>query len=452
MSISFARPGMGSRKWSLAGLAALLSLAAAPAAQAQVVSPNGQIAYVACGPSNIPFGQPTQCDIWVMNADGTGQVNLTDTLDQYEYAPAWSADGTRIAYASQFTGELFVMDANGANKTLVATGGANAPTWSPGGLQLAFVRNGDVVVVDLTTGSEVIVSQPVDFGGGPQEAEEFEPVWSPDGGRIAYVGVRPETYPDPITGEPQQGAQHEIVISNPDGSGEVVVSAGTPGTDRANFLEEDRAPAWSPDGSMIVFMSQAQVPSCCGPWQIWAVNRDGSSATNLTNDPNVNDLWPSWSPDGTQIIFQRAGGGGYDLWSMPAPTTLSGVAAPRKAMRVRTAAAGGTRLTFDGNAADPDWGRNRDAPRPAAKSYSLFVTVAAARRAGGTVASAAPGIRCGRDCTQPYAPGTRVDLRATPKRGSVFTGWSGACTGAAAVCSVTMVDVRLVKAVFARQP
>jgi dipeptidyl aminopeptidase/acylaminoacyl peptidase len=177
---------------------------------------NGQIAYVACGPSTIPFGPSTQCDIWVMNADGTGQINLTDTSDR-----------------------------------------------------------------------------------------------------------------------------------------------------------DEQSPAWSPDGRMIVFMSQAQVPSCCGPWQIWAVNRDGTGATNLSNDPAVNDMGPSWSPDGTQILFFRSNElFGADLYTMPAPTSLPPSGPPLAATRVQTsttlaaAASGATQLTSDGNAADPSWGRNPDAPPP----------------------------------------------------------------------------------------
>jgi Tol biopolymer transport system component len=175
----------------------------------------------------------------------------------------------------------------------------------------------DIVVIDLATGLETVISRPALFGGVPLDADEIEPAWSPDGGRIAFAGVGSEKYLDGITGAPVDGAQWEIVTVNPDGSDEQVVSAGAPRTDRAQYLEEDRSPAWSPDGTKIVFMSQAQIPACCGPWQIWAVNRDGTGATNLTNDPAVNDLYPSWPPDGTQIIFSRSSSLGFDLYTMP---------------------------------------------------------------------------------------------------------------------------------------
>jgi Tol biopolymer transport system component len=51
-----------------------------------------------------------------------------------------------------------------------------------------------------------------------------------------------------------------------------------------------------------VFQKQSQVGGCCEPWEIWAVNRDGSGDTNLTNDPSY-DTGPSWSPDGSEITF-----------------------------------------------------------------------------------------------------------------------------------------------------
>ncbi len=76
---------------------------------------------------------------------------------------------------------------------------------------------------------------------------------------------------------------------------------------------------------------------------------------------------------------------------------------------------------------------------------NLIVTLAGA--GGGTVISNPPGILCGLVCTAPFATGSTVNLRATPNEGSVFTGWSGACTGAA-TCNVTMNGDQSVTATF----
>ena len=68
---------------------------------AQTTSPEGKIVFVRPGtePSDNCFGDPC-ADIWVMDADGTNQTNLTNTPDTNEGQPAWSSDGTRIAFTS----------------------------------------------------------------------------------------------------------------------------------------------------------------------------------------------------------------------------------------------------------------------------------------------------------------------------------------------------------------
>jgi Tol biopolymer transport system component len=77
-------------------------------------------------------------------------------------------------------------------------------------------------------------------------------------------------------------------------------------------------------------MKQSQVDGCCEPWEIWAVNRDGSGDTNLNNHPR-DDTCPSWSPDGSEITFSSNrnadASGQSDINATPAPTTLPPLAA-----------------------------------------------------------------------------------------------------------------------------
>jgi Tol biopolymer transport system component len=70
-------------------------------------------------------------DIWVMNADGSGHVNLTNTATGTQRDPYWSPDGSRIVYRSEPTGEtLVIIDPDGANPTPLGMSGDNHPTWS----------------------------------------------------------------------------------------------------------------------------------------------------------------------------------------------------------------------------------------------------------------------------------------------------------------------------------
>jgi len=74
---------------------------------------------------------------------------------------------------------------------------------------------------------------------------------------------------------------------------------------------------------------------------------------------------------------------------------------------------------------------------------------------GGTVTSSPPGINCGTACSTasaPYTSGTVVTLTATPALGSVFAGWSGACSNLIGTCTVTMTADTAVTATFLGVP
>ncbi|CAK0759894.1 hypothetical protein CCP3SC5AM1_2740001 [Gammaproteobacteria bacterium] len=82
--------------------------------------------------------------------------------------------------------------------------------------------------------------------------------------------------------------------------------------------------------------------------------------------------------------------------------------------------------------------------------YSLSVTKTGT--GSGTVTSNPAGIDCGTDCTETYNTGTQVTLTATAATGSMFSKWTGACTGIGASCAVTMDAAKTVTAAFIALP
>ena len=215
--------------------AATLAVAIAHPSAGQSTAVNGKIAFTVCETT----GAGATCDIWVMNPDGSEQVNLTNTPEANETDPAWSPDATKIAYVEGFiaVNRLMVMNADGSEQTAVTPDPSYlfGPTWSPGATQLAFVRMvpGEVI----STQFDIIVIN-VDGSGERNitntDGDELDPAWSPDGLRIAYAAVRQEQTVNPITGEPETAAQWEIVTSFPDGTDERIISAGDPGHDEGD--------------------------------------------------------------------------------------------------------------------------------------------------------------------------------------------------------------------------
>jgi Tol biopolymer transport system component len=285
-------------------------------------------------------------DIWVMNADGSSQTNLTDTAEIEESQPEWSPGGTRIAFTRRVDpeaggfGDISVMDADPSTSdatNLTDTPGLNEyqPSWAPSGARLVFVREvageaiseqPDIFVMDVDGQDATNLTQ--------SDTSEHFPAWAPDGTKIAFSGVREGGW--------------EVLIMDPSGANEQILTGD--GLDAF-----DEAPEWSPDSSKLVFMKQSQALGCCEPWEVWVVNRDGSGDTNLTNHP-ADDMGPSWSPDGSEITFSSTrdavNPGEADIYVMPAPSVL-----PPPVSTLTTAGVVVTRLTRDRASVEPDWGR-----------------------------------------------------------------------------------------------
>jgi Tol biopolymer transport system component len=180
------------------------------------------------------------------------------------------------AYGNSGEPDIFVARADGSdsfNLTDDPIGNAQ-PVWSPDGSKIAFIEeenkaeNATVSVMNADGSNRRIL---IDGAGS-----ETQPTWAPDGKAIAYVKN--------VDGTP------EIRVVDLDGSRDRVL------VDRDAVAEH---PAWSNDGTRIAFASDVGTNR-----EIFVVNADGSGLTQLTNDA-AGDTHPQWSPDDSKIAFIR---------------------------------------------------------------------------------------------------------------------------------------------------
>ena len=97
-----------------------------------------------------------------------------------------------------------------------------------------------------------------------------------------------------------------------------------------------------------------------------------------------------------------------------------------------------------GNSSSDTTAANPQTISPAPGDYTLTVS----KSGSGSVASSPSGINCGTTCSASYVSGTSVTLTASPASGYSFSGWSGACSGSNASCTVSMTQARSVSASF----
>jgi Tol biopolymer transport system component len=159
----------------------------------QLTSGEGNNAYPAFSPdgSKIAFtsDRTGTWQVWLMNADGTGQKQLTFDSQPKDQVPDWSPDGTKIAYladthgiadtVSPSWGDIWVMNADGSGQHPITSGATYYGTaWSPDGTRIAtldFTMGTRIVyTIDAASGSD---PQAVHAGPGPQ----FVPGWQPRG-------------------------------------------------------------------------------------------------------------------------------------------------------------------------------------------------------------------------------------------------------------------------------
>ncbi len=241
-----------------------------------VISPDGKKIVYRAGQHDADIS-----DLFVMNADGSGTpTQITHDLG-WQRTPSFSPDGKTIAFIASGAGvtdhtELYTASLDGSNLTRLTTtpnGWRWGTSWSPDGKQITYSSN--------QTGNWAIYTMNAD-GSNPvrltqSSTDNYGPSWSPDGKLIAFTGS-------------QDDAEYLFTIK-PDGSGLTRVG------DKPGSL-----PHWSPDGKRLSYLGTVD-----GIDQVFVINADGSGAANLTRNTALSSDSPIWTPDGAKIIFTAGG-------------------------------------------------------------------------------------------------------------------------------------------------
>jgi Tol biopolymer transport system component len=178
----------------------------------------------------------------LVDADGTGTAWIpSDGPLMFVGSQAWSPDGARIAFWKQSgeSSDIYVVNADGSGEVRLTFAGWNThPAWSPDGASIALCRvTGD----PLENTADLYRMSAIDGSGLTKVADSgCDPAWSPDGSKIAF------TYGHPLDLAP------DVAVIDADGSGftrlhPVPTSPALP----------SRSPSWSPDGSLIAYTGGA---------------------------------------------------------------------------------------------------------------------------------------------------------------------------------------------------
>jgi dipeptidyl aminopeptidase/acylaminoacyl peptidase len=349
------------------------------------ISPDGkQVAYVVT--DVVMQENRTNADIWVMNADGSGEPRQLTNSPRHDRHPRWSPDGMWLAFESARDGDtqIYLLPLKGGEPrqlTALSTGAAQA-IWSRDGRNIAFVsevfpefsakpfRESDKLNRDKLDAREkskvkarlfdallyrhwdawvegkrkhlfvvpvgadgTATGEPRDVTPGENDAvptsstfesgDEFD--FSPDGTSIAFCAP-----PLPVR-EQAWSTNHDIWWVN--------LATGERQNLTAQNLAADGKPRFSPDGKLLAYRAQARAGFEADRWQLWLLDRASGHSWSLTADWDESVDSFNWSPDGRTIFIEAQEKGAEPVWSVPVIEASAGRTAASPVKRIAT---GGT--------------------------------------------------------------------------------------------------------------
>jgi fimbrial isopeptide formation D2 family protein len=244
-----------------------------PFASAPAWSPDGtKIAYGKRGTGT--YGD----EIYVANADGTGSVKVAGNVFNGNRRIAWSPDGSKLAYIGAGS-SIYIVSVDGTGLTKVPNiPAANDLAWSPDGSKLAFTDGSDICVMSLdgTQSWNLTVNYPSING---EKGKSILPRWFPDGNRIMFV-VETNNYKN-------------IFVVNHDRSGLAPLIT----------LHQSTQPSFSPDGTKVTFIALNS---------LYVANADGTGATQITNNGFYN-FNPDWQPTAVAAPAMQLSASSYSV-------------------------------------------------------------------------------------------------------------------------------------------
>lgn len=236
-------------------------------------------------------GRDGNPELYVMNADGSGQTRLTNNPANDGQA-VWSPNGAHIAFVSERDGnpEIYVMNTDGTNQARLTDHAAldTNPVWSPDGLHIAFESERDgnpeiyVMKADGSSLTRLTDTAVVDCCLA----------WSPDGTRLAFFSER--------------DGRMGLYLMNSDGSSQTWLT-----------FAAHAAPAWSSDSTRLAYIWDPDGNGTAASVEIYTIHTNGAQIAQLTSNLAI-DSAPRWSADNSQILFLSDRDGNPEIYLMRA--------------------------------------------------------------------------------------------------------------------------------------